>query len=116
MKLGDDTIGLRTRRPSGERDDRGNDILVEEDVEVPWCLVVPTTSSEAADRGAPTVSGAHVYAPPGTDLEATAAVIWPITGRESVDGRLRLSGTTWEVDGEAGVWPELVEAQLRRAT
>lgn len=101
MKLGDDTIVLRKRQVTG-RDDYGNDVTENVDTDVPWCSVTPTTSSEADDRGVPRVTGLHLLAPPDTDVEAADAVVY--RGRE------------YEVDGEAGIWDECVEAQLRRTT
>lgn len=101
MKLGDDTILLR-RRLVVSQDDYGNDVTENVDSEVRWCSVTPTTSSESDDRAVPRVSGLHLLAPAGTDVEAADAIGY--------------RGRWYEVDGEAGIWDECVEAQLRRAT
>ena len=115
MSLGPHVIGLRKREVTG-KNKYNVDITVSVDVEVAGCLVTPTRSTESDDRAAPRIAGLQLLAPPGTDLDAVDAVIWPITSRTVVDGRLQLAGRLYEVDGEAGIWDECVEAQLRRSS
>lgn len=129
MKLGDDTIGLRSFVPrldgAGQpvRDRVGDPIEDVVDVEVPWCLVTPssrstTDTTEAADRSSPSLTGYTVLASPGTDVRFVDVVVWPITGRtgsaETAD--LALEGRTWQVVGEPGLWEESVELRLRAST
>jgi hypothetical protein len=129
VKLGDDTIGLRKFVPRLDgrgqpvRDRAGDPVEDVVDVEVPWCLVVPTSRSttdttEPEGRSAPSLTGYTVLAPPGTDVDAVDVVVWPITGRtgSAEPGDLALQGRTWQVVGEPGVWEESVELRLRAST
>lgn len=128
MKLGDDSIGLRTLTNRVDdagnpvRDEFGAQIVDVVDVEVPWCAVTPTArradTAEARDRSAPSITGYTVLAPPGTAVTEGSVIIWPITSRTgSVDtGDLQLSGRLWQVDGEPGLWDECVEMYLRAST
>lgn len=120
MKLGDDTIGLRKVQQSTDEDEFGEKVTVQVDVEVLWCLVSPTerssATSEPDNRTAPAITGYTVLAPPDAGIELADAIIWPITGRETVGGQLRLSGREWRVVGEPGLWGECTEVQMRAST
>lgn len=56
--------------------------------EVARCIIVPRSSSEQDDRQVTVIVGVTVFAPPGTDVQATDE----ITAR----------GDRWRVDGEPG--------------
>lgn len=119
MSLGPHTIGLRKREPTGEKTRHNVEVMRTVDVEVSGCLVTPSRAGERGerdDRVTPRIAGLQLLAPPGTDLDVVDAVIWPITGRDTVGGRLVLTGRLYEVDGEAGIWEECVEAELRRSS
>lgn len=130
MKLGQQRVGVRNRVPrlDGDgnpvRDSFGDAITDVVDVEVRWCAVTPSSrladalerKNELGDRVEPALTGVSLFAPPGTPIADDSTVIWPITGRATVDGQLRLSGTEYQVVGEPGFWDEAVETRLRRAT
>lgn len=124
MKLGDDTVGIRKVQPGVGVDEFGEPVTVTVDVEVPWCLMAPTqlgtrfvsAGPEPLNRTGPMTSGYTLLADPAAGVEFADAVIWPITGRETVDGQLRLSGREWRVTGEPGRWEESTEVTLRAAT
>jgi hypothetical protein len=128
VKLGDDTIGLRKSIPRVDgggqpvRDEYGDRVVDALDVEVSWCLVTPTgrlvDTFEPEDRSAPALTGYTVLAPPGTDVRFVDVVVWPITGRtgSAETNDLALTGRTWQVVGEPGIWEESVELRLRAST
>jgi hypothetical protein len=92
------------------------------DVKVRWCLVTPTRrlseNDEAEDRTAPMTAGLTVLVPPGTDVRFVDVVVWPVTGRtgSAETNDLALTGRTWQVVGEPGIWEESVELRLRAST
>lgn len=126
MKLGNHTVGLRNTEPRLDgvgqpvRDDFGDAIVDVVDVEVRWCSMTPTTATsdttEPQDRSAPALSGMTLLAPPKAGVTKTSEVIWPITARSTVDGRLQLSGDTWQVVGDPGPWGPVVEARLQKSS
>lgn len=128
MKLGDDTIGLRKSVPRVDgggrpvRDEYGDPVEDVVDVEVSWCLVTPSSrtgdTTEPEDRAAPALTGYTVIAPPGTDVKSVDVVVWPITGRSgsAETNDLALTGRTWQVLGEPGVWEDATELRLRAST
>lgn len=113
VKLGNDTIVVVTRTPSGQEDDWGNPVLVDSYLPVRWCQVSPATSSESPDRAVPTISGLTVLAPPSTPLGAVDAVIWPATATEDPDNPW--TGPRYEVVGDPGDWGTAVQAHLQRS-
>lgn len=114
MKLGNDTIVLVARTPTGERDSRGNEITTEVFTEVRWCSVTPGTSSESSDQSVPRVKGLQVLAPrgPADQLQAVDAVIYPPAAQS--DPEQPWTGPRYEVAGDVGLWDEAVQAQLER--
>lgn len=112
MKLGDDTIVLVLREPTGARDRYGQGVLRDVYLQVDWCLVTPTGSAEAEDQSTAKVTGLQLLAAPGTPIGAAAAVIWPPTATD--DPNQPWSGPRYEVDGDVGDWGELLQAQLRK--
>lgn len=112
VKLGDHTIVLLTRVPTGERGRYGDDVLRDVFTEVRWCLVTPAGSSEAEDQGTAKVTGLQLLAPPGTPVDAAAAVIWPPVATENPDEPF--TGPRYEVDGDVGIWEESVQARLTK--
>lgn len=134
MKLGNDTIGLRTfqaRLDGGGdpvRDEFGDVVKDQVDVEVRWCLVTPTgrrvDTTEPDDRAAPALTGVTAFVPPpqlrqlGVELTKASVLVWPITGRtgSTETSDLALDGRTWQVIGEPGDWGDTVEVRLRAAT
>jgi hypothetical protein len=126
VKLGNDTVGLRGLQPRLDEtgqpvsDDFGDQVTDRADVEVRGCLMAPTTrtsgTSEPENRSAPRTAGMTLLAPPRTPIDADTVVIWPITSRQTVDGRLQLDGPLWQVVSDPGPWDESLEVELRRAT
>lgn len=113
VKLGDDTIVLVSREPTGQTDRYGNDVLAGAFAEVPWCLVTPATSSEPGDQSSPRIVGLDLLAPPGTPVDAADAVIFPASA--TGDPKQPWAGPRYEVDGDVGVWEDCVQARLSRS-
>lgn len=115
MRLGRHVITVRRATPrlnpdtTPVLDDYGDPVVDVTDTEVTGCLVVPSSRTsdtrEPRDRAAPRIAGLELYAPPATDLRATDVVLWP-----------PVNPTTWQVEGDVGVWDESIEARLIRAT
>lgn len=114
MKLGDHTIVLVGRAPTGQTDRYGQDVLVDTYTAVEWCLVTPGGSTEPADQSSARLSGLDLLAPAGTPVDAADAVIWPATATDNPDQPW--TGPRYEVDGDVGDWGELIQARLTRAT
>jgi hypothetical protein len=112
VKLGDHTIVLVAREPSGQRDAYGNDILTDVFTEHPWCLVTPTLMQEPAERTRARISGLQLLAPAGVPIAAADAVIWPPTA--TGDPAAPFTGPRYEVDGDVGDWGDFLEARLTR--
>jgi len=122
MPLGEDTIGLRTQQPTGERDRWNGRVTVPADQLVRLCLVTPGRTGEDESGRAARIAGAHLLAPPTDEngvrlqLDSDAEVLWPVTSSTTdADGRLRLEGTVWEIDGDVGDWGDCLEVQLTRS-
>lgn len=130
MRLGEDVVGLRKLVPrldgGGQpvRDEYGDRVVDAVDVEVPGSLITPTArvsartaaDVEPEDRSAPAVASYTWLAPAGTDIGMADVAVWPITARDTSTGQLQLTGRTWQVVGEPGLWEESVEVRLRAAT
>jgi len=122
MPLGEDTIGLRTQQPTGERDRWNGQITAPVDQLVRLCLVTPGRATEDESGRAARIAGAHLLAPPTDEhgqrlpLASDAQVLWPVTSStRDADGHLHLDGTLWQVDGDVGDWGDCLEAQLTRS-
>jgi hypothetical protein len=115
VKLGDDTIVLVDREPTGQRDRYGNDVLAPSYTAVEWCLVTPGTSTEPGDQSSARITGLDVLAPrgPADQLDAVDAVIYPATA--TGDPEQPWAGPQYEVDGDVGVWEDAVQARLTRS-
>lgn len=113
VKLGDQTIVLVTREPTGDVDRYGNDVVADAYAAVEFCLVTPGQSTEPGDQSSARVAGLDLLAPPGTPIDAAQAVIYPATA--TGDPQAPYTGPRWEVDGDAGFWEDSVQAHLTRA-
>lgn len=98
---------VRERREKVGEDDYGNDLFETTQTTIERCEWQPRSSSENVSARDQLVSGLMFYAPEGTDLRHTDALL--------------LDGERYEVDGDVGRWsgvaiPGYVETALRRVT
>lgn len=109
---------VRRRVKTGATDDYGADVIEDRDTLVRWCSVEPTRSTEDQSRSAPAVAGVTLRAPAaaGPLIEASSAVVWPVTGESRLNGRTVYQGRQWEVVGDVGQWEGYVEVQLQKAS
>lgn len=116
MKLGNHSVALRTLVKVGSDPRTGADKTERRDVKVDGCLVTPTGSAEPEDpTAAPRMSGYQLLAPPvpqAPAIDAAEAIVWPITGERTVDGRTEYDGTEYQVSGDVGLWDSCQQARL----
>ena len=100
----------RTRATPGGHDEYGDPTdSASETIELHGCAVAPRSSSDTKGRGRNgTVEGLTMYCPPDTDITDTDTVT--------------VSGISYRIDGEVGVWGspfgdqvDGIEVSLKRA-
>lgn len=114
MKLGDDTVVLAHKVPTGQKNDYGQPTYTTAWYPIERCTFAPTKAQTDETRGVPSINGATLVAQPKwADLiEQADHVIYPPTALS--DGSYR--GPSWEMVGEVGRWRESAECFLRRRT
>jgi hypothetical protein len=92
VQFGEPVTLLRTS--SNSVDDYGNDVIIDAEIEIADVAVWPRTSSESTGENngdrVQTIIGLTLLIPPGIEVHST--------------DRFHVRGSTYEVDGEPGVW------------